>query len=237
MRYLILVVACCGCIATEGLKTSQAAIDDHAKRQIKNLTEVARLTSEYPISPRMAELLRETALSSARVQAWTQLTQEHLGRAEAPTDIMTEAEVGAQALYRQQIELRRRLLSAIPFEIPGVGGGGDLSGIGSALAGGGPFALISMVTGLILKRKSRQAKELKDQKAVSDAAVHEAMEIIRTSPDPQIRKRAAKKANLVRVYAEKKQSEYETRAMQLERGGDLLPSGRGLTEASDAEPA
>ncbi len=220
MRYLIAaLVVCAGCFTSEGLRNSQACISDHAERQVAALTEIARLTADNPLSPRMAELLRDSAMSASRVQAWTQLTQEQLGRATAPPEIMTEAEVGAQALYRQEIELRRKLKEMIPFQIPGAGGSSSgLGSLGTALAGGGPFALVSTIAGIFLKRKSAQARKLKEEKAVSDAAVAEAMKLIRTSPDPEIRKRAGKEPNLVRRYADAKAEEYQSRIMQIEHG-------------------
>ena len=88
------------------------------------------------------------------------------------------------------------------------------------LAGGGPFALLSTGLGILLKKKYRAHEKDRQDKKIAKAAAMEAMDLIRTSPDPQIKKRAAKRANLVRVYADRKQDEYETRAMQLERGID-----------------
>lgn len=228
MRRLIPLFALCGCFASEGLMNSQACIADHAQRQIGNLKEIARMSESYPVSPIMADLLRENAKSAIAVQAWAELAQSHIGRAEAPPKILTDAEVGSQTLYRQEIEARKNWSEALPLKVPGIGGGGEFGGILKMLAGGGPFAAISTALGIMLKRKHKQERQTREQSHVANAAAIEAMNLIRMSPDPQLKKRAANQPNLLRMYSEQKLAEYDTRIMRLERGGyeDRIPEAQ-----------
>ncbi len=218
MRYAVIALAVCGCLRSQGLINAQSCIADHAQRQLKNLEEIARLSAETPMSERMAALIRENAKSAGLVHAWTELTQSDLGRATAAPDIMTSAEVGSQAVYRKEIELRKQLREMLPFDVPGIDSGSDMGGVLGALAGGGPFAIVSTVLGIFLKKKHRQEEVTREQSVIANAAVIEAMNLIRTSPDPQLKKRASEQPNLLRMYADQKMGQYDTRIMRIERG-------------------
>jgi hypothetical protein len=215
MRYLaIAVVVACGCLPSEGLVTSQSCIGSHAHRQMSALQEIARISAEAPVQERIAELLEDTAQSAARIETWTELTKAHIGRAEAPPEVMTAAETGAQALYRQEIARRQALKESLPLKIPG-GGGKGLSGLLGALAGGGPAALLTTALGVLLKRKSRQARALDDERRRAQAAAREALDVIADAP-AEVKTAAGKLPNLLRVYKNRKASEYDSRIMELE---------------------
>jgi hypothetical protein len=207
MRYLALVaVVACGCLQTEGLVVSQACIESHAERQMSALQEIARLSSEAPVAERVAELLEQTAQSSARIQTWAELAQADIGRAEAPPAVMSAAEVGAQALYRQEIKRKQEISERLPLQVPG---GRGLSGWLGALAGGGPAGVLTMALGVLLKRKSRQVARAK-------AAATEALNVIAGAP-AEVKAEASKQPNLLRIYSGRKASEYDSRIMELER--------------------
>jgi hypothetical protein len=140
------------------------------------------------------------------MEPWTSLMREDVGRAENAPDIMTNAEIEEQAIYKSRIDMKKALKEAIPLPLSPSGGSG-LPWVDYGAKGG--LGLITTVLGVLLKKQMGKTR-------VAEDAAKEGMEVIGSSSDPDLKKRAANKPNLRRKYVEQKNSNYELEIKQLE---------------------
>lgn len=201
---LLSLILVSGCTA-ESIKIAVDCTEQRAVATQEALREVARISASQPLPAEVAEPIRRAYEAASGINRWTSLMKKDVGVVESPPVAMTSEEIAQQGLYQSRIDMKNALKEAIPLPLPTGGGGIPWTNH----AGKGVFGIATTVLGVLLKRKMGQARVAKE-------AAKEALEVIASSNDAELKKRAAEKPNLTREYADKKLSDYNLRIQTLE---------------------
>jgi hypothetical protein len=222
---LVVVSVFAGCM-TEGRKIAQESIARLADRQMGSAAKVAEYSRTNPVQPELARLVTSMDEDAYGIKRWTTLTQADFGRAAGEVDLSDEGQARAQAMYEREIAKRNALRAVaaragLPIESPnGETEVGDVAEMGLKYVLGPAGASIFGLLWRGAKKKQRKAEELADRRR---RAAREAIQVIGSSKDTEIRKTAAMKRHLLEEYGEMKREEYDERAREIENGVSSPP--------------
>jgi hypothetical protein len=198
-----LVIAGC---TSQSIRVAVESVDQRAQVAADALETVARISQSEGLPPAVIAPIQDAYKAVGGIRPWTTLMRADVGRTEAAPQIMTNAEVEEQAIYKSRIDMKNALKEAIPLPLsPGGGSGLPWADVGTK----GVLGLVTTVLGVLLKKQIGKTR-------VAEDAAKEGMEVIGSSSDPDLKKRAANKPNLRRKYVEQKNSNYELEIRQLE---------------------
>lgn len=199
MPSIAVLIMCSGCFCAESRREAAESISARAIATQRALEEVARISEATPLPPAVVEPLKRAHKSVSGIKPWTELMSEDFGRAKNAPMVSTMNEISAQTLYKQRIAMRRALIESLPIS-PSQGGFSFPWTQGAT----GLFGIVSAIFGV---KRAREAGALKK-------VVQKTLNIIGTSPEAQ--KVASEDPDVVRAYADKKNTEYRLRAERLE---------------------